>query len=160
MGAMRYRRFMLGFLLVSILFFLMCYSSLEHDNKDPDMDYILENFENYNNTMVSFGGKVEVLDESGQEVTVRLSEPPYLSINAGTEDIKEKLQDGDIVEILGILDGKNHVTAEAVLVSEQWKNDLIYIRSIPAIPFALYIFFRRWKFNRKTFRFERRVRDA
>ena len=70
------------------------------------------------------------------------------------------MQDGDIVEILGILDGKNHVTAQEVLVSEQWKHDLIYIRSIPAIPFALYIFFRRWKFNGETFRFERRVRDA
>ena len=70
------------------------------------------------------------------------------------------MQKGDIVEILGVLDGKNHVTAEKTLVIERWKYDLIIIRSLPAIPFALYLFFRKWRFNKKTFRFERRTKDA
>lgn len=157
---MKYRRFILGFLLVSVLILLMLYSSLEHDNNDPNMDYILENFESYNNTQISFGGKVEEVDGSSQEIIVRLSEPPYSLINVGTENLNENLQDGDVVAILGILDGKNHVTAEKAMVSKQWVHDLIYIRSIPAIPFALYIFFRRWKFNGKIFRFERRNNDA
>lgn len=66
----------------------------------------------------------------------------------------------DLIRIYGVLDGTKHITAEEIWIYNQWANDLIYIRSIPAIPFALFLFLKTWKFNRKTFRFERRKRDA
>ena len=67
---------------------------------------------------------------------------------------------GDAIEITGILDAEKHVTAEKIYILEQWKYNLIYIRSIPAIPFALYLFFTTWRFNKKTLRFERRNNNA
>ena len=72
-----------------------------------------------------------------------------------------KLKIGDKIEIFGTINNKNHISAEKVLITPRWKYDLIFIRSLPAIPFALFLFFRTWKFNRSSFRFERRKkRDA
>ena len=66
------------------------------------------------------------------------------------------MQKDNIIEILGILDGKYHVSAEKLIVIEKWKSDLVIYRSLPAIPFALYLFFRTWQFDFKTFKFKRR----
>jgi hypothetical protein len=70
------------------------------------------------------------------------------------------LKKGDVLDIIGILDGQNHVTAQNIWKNEQWKDDLIYVRSLPAIPFALYLFFKTWKFNPKKIRFYRRNKDT
>ncbi|MEA2055064.1 MAG: hypothetical protein U9O96_08195 [Candidatus Thermoplasmatota archaeon] len=139
-----------AFLFLIILFLLMAYSLVEHDKKDPDMDYILKNFEKYNNTEVSFGGKV--VEANNGEIEICLTEPPYNSLTIGTKNIS--LKKGDIVEVTGVLDGKGHVTAKKIMVSSSWKSSLIFIRSLPAIPFAIYFLFRNWKFNFKKFMFE------
>ena len=122
---------------------------MEHNKKDPDMEYILKNFEEHNNTQVTFVGRVIKAGNGGMEIN--LMEPPYTSLAIQTNITAKK---GDIVEVTGILDGKEHVSASKVMVSKEWKYNLIFIRSLPAIPFALYFFLRRWKFNFKKFVFE------
>jgi len=135
---------------------LMVYSSLEHNEKDPDMDYILAHYEKFEGKEVHFGGKV--VEVNGGEAKIKLMEPPYNYLNVTIKNAS--VEKGDIVEILGILDGERHVTAEKVLISKSWKYGLIFIRSLPAIPFALYLFFKNWRFNPKKFMFEERRKDA
>jgi len=156
---MKHKRLILGIFLAIILTLLILYSGLEYNNYDPGIEYIFENFETYNNTKISFSGVIEEVNTTNQQITISIPRAPYL-MEIKTDTIEDTMQKGDIVEILGVLDGKYHVTAEKILVIQQWKYDLIIIRSLPAIPFALYLFFRKWQFNKKTFRFERRNKDA
>jgi len=156
---MKHKRLILGIFLAIILTLLILYSGLEYNNYDPGIEYIFENFETYNNTKISFSGVIEEVNTTNQQITISIPRAPYL-MEIKTDTIEDTMQKGDIVEILGVLDGKYHVTAEKILVIQQWKYDLIIIRSLPAIPFALYLFFRKWQFNKKTFRFERRTKDA
>ena len=135
---------------------LMAYSSYEHNERDPDMDYILANYEKFEGKEVHFGGKV--MEVNGTEVKIELMEPPYNYVNVTIKNAS--IEKGDIVEILGILDGKRHVTAEKVLISKRWKYNLIFIRSLPAIPLALYLLFKSWRFNLKKFVFEERRKNA
>jgi len=46
------------------------------------------------------------------------------------------------------------VKAEKVFVIKKLEYSLIFIRSLPAIPFVLYLFFKKWRFNFKKFIFE------
>jgi len=156
---MKHKRLISGIFLAAILASLLLYSGLEYNNYDPSIEHILENFENYNNTKISFSGVIEEVNETNQQVTISIPRTPYV-MEIKTDNIADTMQKGNIVEILGVLDGKYHVNAEKILVIEQWKSDLVIIRSLPAIPFALYLFFRTWQFNKKTFRFERRNKDA
>jgi hypothetical protein len=157
---MKHKRLILGILLATLLTSLMSYNSLEYDNKEPDFNYILENFEKYNNTRIYIIGQIREINETSQTLIVGVQEPPFHPIEIDTKDIKENLQRKDVIGIFGVLDGKNHVIVEKIFIHEQWKDDLIYIRSIPAIPFALYLFLRTWRFNRRKLIFERRGRDA
>lgn len=150
------RKIIAAALALLALLLLMTYSSLEHDEKDPDMDYILANHEKFEGKEVHFGGKVA--EVNGTEVKINLMEPPYDYLNVTIKNVS--IEKGDIVEILGILDGRKHVTAEKVLVSKSWKYSLIFIRSLPAIPFALYLFFKHLRFNPKKFMFEEREKNA
>ena len=155
------KRLIIGFILVIILFSLFIYSSIENDKHDPDIGYILENFEKFNNTEIRLGGKIKDINLSKQIIIIKIGEPPYKNIEIDIENIDFEGEIGDIVEVLGVLDSPKHVTAKKILVTPDWKNTLIYVRSLPAIPFVLYLFFRAWKFNKKEFRFERREkRDA
>ena len=156
---MKNKRLISGIFLVAILALLILYSGIEYNNYDPDIEYIFENFETYNNTKISFSGVIEEVNTTNQQITISIPRTPYV-IEIKTDTIKDTMQKGNFVEILGILDGKYHVSAEKILVIERWKSDLIIIRSLPAMPFALYLFFRTWRFNKKTFRFERRNKDA
>lgn len=143
------KRAVIALLSLLSLFSLMIYGSVEHDKKDPDMDYILFHYEEFLGKEVHFSGKV--LDGMGNEYELKLIEAPYTKINV---TINATLKKGDIVEVLGILDTQNHVTAKDYLVMKKWDYWLIFIRSLPAIPFVLYLFFKEWKFNVKKFRFE------
>jgi len=149
------KRLMVGSLLAVSLGALMAYSSLGYSIFDPNIYQILQNFEQNNNTQVSFSGQI-IKVTTPNNMTILASEPPYPKIVVDPSNTSLTLKKGDIIEILGILDGKNHVTATKILKMEQWKLDLVYIRSLPAIPFALYLFFKAYSFNRKTFRFVRR----
>ncbi len=137
-------------ILLFLLFALMTYSYVEHNKKDPDMEYILKHFEKYKNTEVSFVGKV--INVSDGEIEITLMESPFATLVAEIKNTS--VEKGDVVEIVGILDGKEHVTAEKIIATSEWKYNLVFIRSLPAIPFILYFFLRNWKFNFKKFMFE------
>ena len=159
---MKHKRLVMGILLTIILILLMLYSSLEYNNKEFDILYIFENFEKYDDKIIIAGEIVEI-NQTSQILTIYLMDPPYSLKKIKTDNIEFKGYipgKGDIVEILGIEDEDNNVIAEKMLISQRWKHDLIFIRSLPAIPFVLFLFFRSWRFNRKTFRFEMRKKDA
>jgi hypothetical protein len=147
---------LLAMVTILALISLMAYSSLEHDEKDPDMDYILAHYERFEGKEVHFGGKVVGIN--GTEAKIKLMEPPYDYLNVTIKNAS--VEKGDVLEVLGILDGERHVTAKKILVSKGWKYSLIFIRSLPAIPLALYLFFKNWKFNPKKFMFEGREKNA
>ena len=165
---MRHKRLFLGFFLLFILIILMIYGNQEYDNKaliTQKYQHIFQNFEEYNHSQISFSVSVKKIDEHNQTIIVFLEESPYsyplIDINVKNLDYNvSNLKKEDIVDIIGILDGTNHVTANHIWKQDQWKNDLVYIRSLPAIPFVLYLLFKTWKFNPKKIRFYRRDVDT
>ncbi len=156
---MRNRRLLIGSMLVIILCLLMTYSSLDYTNHDPGIKYILQNYDAFYNTKITFDGIVSEVDEINHEISIPAPERPWL-IWVKIPNDEELPEKGDIVEVYGVLDGEGHVTAVRTLASKQWEIDLIYFRSLPAIPFAFLLFFRAWRFNLKRFMFIRRKRDA
>ena len=159
---MKHKRLIIGILLTIILILIMLYSSLEHSNKEFDILYIFDNFET-NDNKISVAGEIVEINQTSKILTIHLMEPPYSlkKIKIHNIEFKEYIpKKRDIVEILGTEDEENNVIAEKMLISKRWKHDLIFIRSLPAIPFALFLFFRTWRFNRKTYRFELRKQDA
>ena len=156
---MKYKRMVIGSILILILLSLMFYSNLEYNNNDPGLKYILQNFEKFNNTNIFFGGKIEEVNITCHEISILTPVRPWYMRVKLPNDI-ELPEKGDYLEVYGLLDGKSHVTAEKILVIKPWESYLIVIRSIPAIPFALFLFFRTWRFNMKKFRFELRKKDA
>ena len=135
---------------VVALLSLMTYSYIEHDKKDPDMDYILANPEKFEGKEIDFCGRAEEIEPSF--IKLRLMEAPYTCINV--TGIHSGIKKGDVVEVLGTLKGVDEVKAEKVFVIKKLEYSLIFIRSLPAIPFVLYLFFKKWRFNFKKFMFE------
>lgn len=156
---MKHKRLITGIFLLATLISILTYSGLETNNHDPSIEYILDNFENYKNTQISFKGVIEKVNTTNKQLTISIPRTQYL-IEVKTDTITETMKPNNQIEILGILNGKYHVSAEKTLVVEKWKADLVIIRSIPAIPLALYLFFRTWRFNKKTYRFKRRKPNA
>jgi hypothetical protein len=157
---MNHRRFFLGCFLLSLLILLTVYYSLDHNNHDPDNQYILDHFEQFNMTSVTMDGVVTNVDRTNNTLQVQVTQSPKSTIIVSTTENVSTTQKGDTVEVYGVLTSRNHVTAEKLLISSRWASELIYVRSLPAIPFALYLFFRSYRFNRTTRRFERRQHHA
>jgi hypothetical protein len=163
---MKYKRIMLGLFAIFLLITLMFYCFQEYDKNDPQIKkykLIFENSETFNNTEISFLAEITTVNKTNQTLHVSIQEVPYsypvFEINTGNLDI-QNLKKGDLIDIIGIIRGKNQMTATKIWLNEPWKTDLIYIRSLLAVPFVLYLFFRTWKFNTTTWRFERRKKDA
>ena len=157
---MKYKRLALGIILILILFSLMLYYNQDHNNHDPDVQYILDHFEQFNTTKVCLGGEVKNVDIINNTLLVQISQSQESIIMMSITETLNSTQQGDIVEVYGVLTSRNSITAEKLLIYQRWKYDLIYIRSLPAIPFVLYLFFRTYSFNLDTFRFERRKNHA
>lgn len=163
---MKYKRFIFSELIILVLIVLMLYSYQEYDKNDvhiKKLTQIFENSEKYNDTEISFLAYVDRIDELKNRINVSIEEKPYtyprVEINTGNLDITN-IKKGDLIDVIGIVDGKNHIIATKIWLNEPWKADLIYIRSLPAIPFVLFLFLRTWRFNINTLRFERRKRNA
>ena len=158
---MNTKRIILGLLLITILLSFMIYSYLEYENNDIHIKkykQIFQNIEQYNNTEISFTVEIININKTSGSIDVFVQERPYnyphIEINAKNLNINlSTLKKGDLIDIVGIIDGENHIIATKLWIREQWKFDLIYIRSIVAIPFTLYLFFRIWKFNWKKLQF-------
>ena len=157
---MKHQRLILGSILLLLLFSLMVYYSLDHNNHDPDDPYILDHFEQFNGTKVTMSGVVQYVDRANQTLLIELSQPPKYLMQISTTDNINSTQPGDVVEVYGTLTSSTQLTAEKLLIFEQWKNTLIYLRSLLAIPFMLYLFFRAYTFNTKKYRFERRQKHG
>jgi hypothetical protein len=143
-----------------LLLMLMSYYSLEHNNNDPDAQYILDHYEQLNITKVALTGEVKSVDSVNNTLVIQVNQLPRSLVMVNITNDVNRVQIGDILEVYGILTSRDTITAEKLLISERWKHDLIYVRSLPAIPFALYLFFRTWHFNPETRRFERRGKNA
>jgi uncharacterized protein YxeA len=163
---MKYKRFILSVLIILVLIGLMLYSYQEYDTNDiyiKKLTQIFENSEKYNDTEISFTAYVGRINETNNSIHVSIQEKPYtyprVELNTGNLDITN-IKKGDLIDVIGIVDGKNHIRATKIWLNEPWKEDLIYIRSLPAIPFVLFLFLRTWKLNINTLRFERRKRNA
>jgi hypothetical protein len=159
---MKQKRKILAIILITTIILLMIYHSLEHSKKEFDIFYIFENSKSPDNRTLVTGEIIEI-NYTKKTIIVRSSDPPYSLKKIKIQNIEfidYKPKKGDITEILGVENEEKNITAEKMLVFERWKHDLIYIRSIPAIPIALYLFFRTWNFNKKTSRFERGKQDA
>ena len=163
---MKYKRFILSVLIILVLFVLMLYSYQEYDKNDvhiKKLTLIFEDSEKYNGTEISFCAWVKGINETNNSIRGSIQEKPYayplVEINTGKLNIAN-IKKGDLVDVIGVVDGKNHITATKIWLNEPWKENLIYIRSLPAIPFILFLFLRTWKLNTNTWQFERRKRNA
>ena len=159
---MSHRRFFIGCFLLSLLLLLMVYYSLDYNNYDPDSQYIFKHFEQFNTTKVTLIGEVKDVDRTNNTLLIQIGQSPpkgIILLISTTENLNTT-QQGDNIEVYGVLTSKNSITAEKLLISERWAYSLIFIRSLIGIPFVLYLFFRTWRFNRKTYRFERREKHG
>jgi hypothetical protein len=138
----------------------MLYYSLDYNHHDPDTQYIFDHFEQFNGTKVMFTDEVKNVDKTNNTISIQIGSSPKSIILINTTENVTTIQQGDIVEVYGVLTSRNTMTAEKLFISERWKSDLIYIRSLPAIPFAVYLFFSTWRFNPSTRRFEQRQKHA
>jgi len=159
---MKLKHKILGIILFLILILLMIYSSFEYEKKQYDIFNLFKNQETQDSEII-LTGEIKDINQTNKIILIRLSSPPYNLKKIKVENL-ESLdyipKKGDIAEILVNETQKDNITAEKILIYERWKHDLIYIRSLPAIPFALFLFFRSYRFNKKTFRFERRKHNA
>ena len=163
---MKYKRFILGISIILVLFVLMLYSYQEHDKNDVSvkkLTQIFENSEKYNGTEISLSVWVTDINETSNSIRGTIQEKPYkypiVEIDAGNLNITN-IKKGNLIDVIGIVDGKIHISATKIWLNEPWKADLILYRSLLAIPFVLFLFFRTWRFNINTLRFEQRKRDA
>lgn len=163
---MKHKRIILGLFILLILITSMVYSYQNYEKNAPQLQRYTQIFENpdaYINTEISFNAEILEVDVRNNTVRVFIQERPYTypQVSIIVEDLElRSLKKGDLIDVIGILNGKNQMTATQLWVNEPWKDMLIYLRSLPAIPFLLYLFIRTWTFNTTTWRFERRNKDA
>jgi hypothetical protein len=163
---MKFKRLILAAVTIIILILLMIYSAQEYYNNSPQIKkykQVFSSSEYHNNTDITFKAQIITVNQSNHTLRVSIQEEPYnyprVVIFTGNLT-HQNLKKGDLIDVIGTLQGKNLVTATKIWVDEPWKDDLIYLRSLPAIPFVFYLFFRTWKFDFTTWRFQRRKKDA
>lgn len=159
---MKHKRKLLGGLVCILLFILMLYSHNNYFENAENIHRFQEIFghiEKYNNTQISFHAQILTLNNTTQTICIIVQEEPYTYPRL-TVSVKNfpntTLRKRDLIDVIGIIDGHYHVTATYLGVKVPWKDTLIYLRSLPAIPFVLYLFLRNWTFNTTRFYFERR----
>lgn len=67
-----------------------------------------------------------------------------------------KVDEGDKVEVLGVMQDTDTVDAGEIIVYDKWSYNSIFIRSAFAIPILAVVFFRYWSFSWREFRLRRR----
>jgi hypothetical protein len=162
---MKHTRLLLGILALFILLTSMGYSYQNYQKNDPQIKQYNQFFTNpasLNNTEISFLGEILSIDNINHSLRIFIQKQPYtyptLEINT-TQVNTQNLKKGDLIDIIARIQGQ-HIIVTQLWRNEPWKTNLIYIRSLPAIPFALYLFLRTWTFNTTTWRFERRKKNA
>jgi hypothetical protein len=154
---MKKTKFICIVLLLSLLILVLLYSHLEFNKNDyPDSGFLFENYQMFNNTEITFEASIREINTTDQTIQAVIGDPPYFVVEIQTKTLESQFKKEDVIFVVGILTGNRSATAEKIFVREQWNGYVIALSSIPAIPFVLYLFFRTWRFNRKTVTFERR----
>lgn len=153
---MKHMRLLLGSILLFFLLSLMLYYSLNYKTLGSDLPYIPNFNKEFIPIKVRIEGVVTTVDSINHTLTVAIDPPLNTPIQVSTTDDLSTAHPGDMIEVYGLLTNRTQITAETLFITNQWNNTLIYLRSLPAIPFALYVFFRVYHFNTTTYRFERR----
>jgi hypothetical protein len=163
---MKYTHLTIGIVTILILILLMIYSAQEYSANNPQIkkyEQVFGSIANSNNTVITFRAQIRSVNQSNHTVRVSIEEEPYnypqILIYTGNLELRG-LTKGVLIDVIGTVQGKNQVTVTKVWVDEPWLENLIYLRSLPAIPFVLFLFIRTWKFDVTTRRFQRRRKDA
>jgi hypothetical protein len=163
---MKYARLIFAAVMILILALLIIYSAQDYLLNSPQMKKYRQVFGSSSNvsaTDITFKALILSVNQSNHTLRVSIQEEPYnyprVEIFTGNLP-NQTFHKGDLIDVIGIVQGKNQVTATQIWVDEPWKDDLIYLRSLPAIPFVIFLFVRTWKFDRSTWCFERRNKDA
>jgi hypothetical protein len=139
----------------------MVYNNIQYENNNYTSNtFILENYEKFNNTEIVFNAYIKEINNTNNIIKAKIGDPPYTLLTIETNDIINNLHKEDIIFVVGILNGKSYIRAEKIFVIDQFNNTIIILISILAIPYIIYLFLRNWKFNKKTFKFERREINA
>ena len=157
---MKHQRLILGILLILMLFTLMLYYSLDRHTHEPSTYYILTHYEEFTTTNVQLDGVVQHVDATNNTLLVRVDGSFKEGILVSTTEPVQTVHPGDRIELYGHFTSPNQLTAEKILIYEQWSYTLIFLRSLLAIPFVMYLFFRSYRFNPDTWWFERRQKHA
>jgi hypothetical protein len=157
---MRHQRLVLGFILLLLLTLLMVYYHIDHNNHIPDAQYILDHYGQFTTTNVVLDGIVTQVDTAHHTLLLQVTSSPENKILVSTTTPLDATQPGDRVELYGNFTNRTNMVAENLLIYEQWNYNLIFLRSLPAIPFVLFLFFSTYRFNSETRRFERRKPHA
>ena len=162
---MRRTRLILGLVAVVLLLF-MVYSFLEYDAHNPQIKEYEQFFETptlFNNTELSFSAEVLAVDSMNHTMQVSLQVKPYASppvaLSAGDFDV-HVLKKGDRIDGSGVFHGDGSITATRLWVIGPWETAMVYVRSLLAVPFVVFLFFRTWEWKSSVWRFERRKRHA
>ena len=147
--------------LVALLVLVLLYSHVEFAQNDyPNGTYLFEHSEQFQDAEICFRAIIYEINRSNQTILASLIDYPHSSVMILAQSVDPHLKEGDTIFVIGILTGKRTASANKILVKGLQDDDIIFISSIPAIPFVLYLFFRTWRFNIKTLSFERRQRHA
>ena len=163
---MKHQRKILGFLILTILLLSMLYSQQNATTNDPYLQKLTQITTTphlFKNTEISFQAEILSIDTTNQTLRAYIQEKPYTypPITITTKQVDTtNLQKGDLIDLVTIHTSNLSFTALKLWRNEPWKDALIYLRSLPAIPFLLYFFIRTWQFNKTTKRFERRKPHA
>lgn len=163
---MNHTRIILAALSILLLVGLMIYSFQARYENHPQIQKLTNLFEHpnqWNNTEISFYAEVLSVNTTTRTLRVFIQQRPYtypqVIINTGELDIQD-LKKGDLIDVIGRFHPDNQLTATYLWRNEQWKNNLIYLRSLPAIPLILFVFFKTWTLDTTTWRFKRRNNHA
>jgi len=64
----------------------MVYYNLDHNNHDPDFQYILDHFEQFNTTGVTLTGEVKYVDNTTHLLIIQINQPPYSDLVVQTKE--------------------------------------------------------------------------
>ncbi len=154
------KSFLIVFLL-AFLVFLLLYSYVDFTQYDySNSNYLFENHQRFNDTEITFRARIVEIYPTNQIILAAVDEYPHTVVEIITSTGDFHFQNDDVIFVIGVLKGEKTVFAEKILVKGPWDDTLIYMLSIPAIPFVLYLFFRTWRFDWKSFTFTWRRKDA
>ncbi len=163
---MRNHRMILGFLALVLLLSLMVYSLQGYESNDPQIKKYKQIFatpDQFNNTNLSFSTEILSVDTTNRTVSAVLQAgsytSPFVEIHVDAVNV-QTLKKGDTIDVIGVFHDTNQITATELWVYHPWDVALLYLRSLLAIPFVFYLFFRTWRWDTATWRFERRKKDA